>query len=92
MTVVPIKNREAIAELDRLRGSLLAGTATKFYAFTDMMVDDHFHEAIFRGGEWEITDLIAVLGSLQSMELAAALQELFDLGEAFDGDDPEFSG
>jgi len=90
VTVVPIKNREAIAELDRLREALLLGEATKFYAFTDVMVGDTFREAIFCGGEWEVTDLIAALGSLQSMELSSALEELFDLRAQVEGDDPDF--
>jgi len=87
---VPIKNREAIAELDRLREALMLGEATKFYAFSDVMVGDTFREAIFCGGEWELTELIAALGSLQSMELSAALDELFYLRDQVGGDDPDF--
>lgn len=87
---MPIKNREAIAELDRLREALMLGEATKFYAFSDVMVGDTFREAIFCGGEWELTELIAALGSLQSMELSAALDELFYLRDQVGGDDPDF--
>jgi hypothetical protein len=33
--VIPIKNAEAIVELERLREMLLSGEADRFYAFTD---------------------------------------------------------
>ena len=36
MNVVPIKNAQAIEQLERLREMLLSGEATKFYAFTDI--------------------------------------------------------
>lgn len=88
MKVVPIKNGEAIAELDRLREALLSGEATKFYAFTNAAVADNFQDAIFYGGGWDVTEIIAALGALQSMELAAALDELFDLRDEVEGDDP----
>lgn len=52
------------------------------------MVGDSFQDAIFYGGDWDVTEIIAALGSLQSMELAAALDELFDLRDEVEEDDP----
>ena len=79
--MVPIQNAEAVEELDRLREALLSGEATKFYAFSDAFSGDSFSEAVFCGGEWEITEIIGALGSLQSMELAYALDDLLEKHE-----------
>lgn len=81
MNVVPIKNAEAIEELDRLREMLLSGEATKFYAFTDV---EDIEEAVVYGGDWDMTDIIAALGALQSMEIKACLDALYGVSDEFD--------
>lgn len=84
MNVVPIKNAEAIEELDRLREMLLSGDATKFYAFTDI---EDIEEAVVYGGDWDMTDIIAALGALQSMEIKACLDALYVSSEEFEEED-----
>lgn len=84
MNVIPIKNAEAIEELDRLREMLLSGEATKFYAFTDV---EDIEEAVVYGGDWDMTDVIAALGALQSMEIKACLDALYDVSGEFDEED-----
>lgn len=83
MKVVPIKNGEAIEELEKLRHMLLSGEATKFYAFTDV---EDIEEAVVYGGDWDMSDVVAALGALQSMEVKACLDALFVLS---DGEDEE---
>lgn len=75
MNVVPIKNAEAIEQLDRLRDMLLSGEATKFYAFTDI---EDIEEAVVYGGDWDLSDVIAALGALQGLEIKACLDALFN--------------
>lgn len=75
MNVVPIKNAEAIEQLDRLRDMLLSGEATKFYAFTDV---EDIEEAVIYGGDWDLSDVIAALGALQGMEIKACLDALLN--------------
>lgn len=74
MNVVPIKNAQAIEQLDRLREMLLSGEATKFYAFTDI---EDMETAVVYGGDWNMPDVIAALGALQGMEIKACLDALF---------------
>jgi hypothetical protein len=74
MNVVPIKNAQAIEQLERLREMLLSGEATKFYAFTDI---EDMETAVVYGGEWNMPDVIAALGALQGMEIKACLDALF---------------
>ncbi len=76
MNVIPIKNAEAIEQLEALKDALLSGEATKFYAFTD---HEDIEYAVFYGGDWDMTDIIAALGTLQSMELKACMDALFEL-------------
>lgn len=84
MNVVPIKNAEAIEELDRLREMLLSGEATKFYAFTDL---EDIEEAVLYGGDWDMTDIIAALGALQSMEIKACLDALYVASDGLEEED-----
>jgi hypothetical protein len=84
MTVVPIKNAGAIEELDRLRDQLLSGEATKFYAFTDA---EDPEDAVVYGGDWDMTELVAVLGALQSMEIKSVLDTLFEATDEFEEED-----
>lgn len=81
MNVVPIKNAEAIEQLDRLREMLLSGEATKFYAFTDI---DEIETAVVYGGDWDLPDVIAALGALQGMEIKACLDALFNEADEVD--------
>jgi len=74
MNVVPIKNAQAIEQLERLREMLLSGEATKFYAFTDI---EDMETAVVYGGDWNMPDVIAALGALQGMEIKACLDALF---------------
>ena len=79
MKVVPIKNGEAIEELEKLRHMLLSGEATKFYAFTDV---EDIEEAVIYGGDWDMSDVVAALGTLQSWRLKRFLMRfLFSLME-----------
>ena len=70
MKVTPIKNAQAIAELDRLRAMLLSGEADRFYAFTDSVDPD---TAVVFGGDWDMVELVGALGALQTAELVQAL-------------------
>ncbi len=81
MNVVPIKNAEAIEQLDRLREMLLSGEATKFYAFTDI---DEIETAVVYGGDWDLPDVIAALGALQGLEIKACLDALFNEADEVD--------
>ena len=73
MNAVPIKNAQAIGQLERLREKLLSGEATKFYAFTDI---EDMETAVVYGGDWNMPDVIAALGALQGMEIKACLDAL----------------
>ena len=64
MNVVPIKNAQAIGQLERLREMLLSGEATKFYAFTDIEDIEDMETAVVYGGDWNMPDVIAALGAL----------------------------
>ena len=85
MTVVPIKNAQAIEQLERLREMLLSGEATKFYAFTDI---EDMETAVVYGGDWNMPDVIAALGALQGMEIKACLDALFFGSE--DGEEEDY--
>jgi hypothetical protein len=78
VNVVPIKNAEAIEQLDRLREMLLSGEATKFYAFTDVPDMD---SAVVYGGDWDLPEIIAALSAIQGMELKACLDSLFEMSD-----------
>lgn len=84
MTVVPIKNAQAIEQLEILREMLLSGEATKFYAFTDI---EDMETAVIYGGDWNMPDVIAALGALQGMEIKACLDALFFGAEDEDEED-----
>ena len=84
MTVVPIKNAQAIEQLEILREMLLSGEATKFYAFTDI---EDMETAVIYGGDWNMPDVIAALGALQGMEIKACLDALFLGAEDEDEED-----
>lgn len=82
--MTPIKNADAIAELDRLRDMLLSGETTKFYAFTDA-IDPH--TSVVFGGDWDMVEIVGALGALQTMELVQALQSLFEADDDWDEED-----
>jgi hypothetical protein len=84
MKVTPIKNAEAIAELDRLRNMLLSGEVDRFYAFTDAVDPD---AAVVFGGDWDMIELVGALGALQTAELVQALQSLFAADDEVDEED-----
>ena len=81
MNVVPIKNAQAIEQLEKLRDMLLSGEATKFYAFTDV---EDMETAVVYGGDWDMSDVIAALGALQGMEIKACLDALFGVTDEED--------
>lgn len=84
MNVVPIKNAQAIEQLEKLRDMLLSGEATKFYAFTDVA---DMETAVVYGGDWDLPDVIAALGALQGMEIKACLDALFGVVEEEEEED-----
>ena len=79
--MTPIKNAEAIVELDRLRDMLLSGEVDRFYAFTDAVDPD---TAVVFGGDWDMVELVGALGALQTAELVQALQSLFAADDEVD--------
>ena len=84
MKVIPIKNAEAIVELERLREMLLSGEADRFYAFTDAADPE---TAVIFGGDWDMVELVGALGALQTAELVEALQSLFATDDEDDEED-----
>tara|TARA_R100000406_G_C3001224_1_gene94691 strand:+ start:203 stop:469 length:267 start_codon:yes stop_codon:yes gene_type:complete len=84
VNVVPIKNAQAIEQLEKLRDMLLSGEATKFYAFTDVA---DMETAVVYGGDWDLPDVIAALGALQGMEIKACLDALFGVVEEEEEED-----
>lgn len=84
MNVIPIKNGEAIEQLERLRDMLLSGEATKFYAFTDISDVD---TAVVYGGDWDLPEVIAALSAIQGMEIKACLDSLFEMSDEMEEED-----
>lgn len=84
MNVIPIKNGEAIEQLERLRDMLLSGEATKFYAFTDISDVD---TAVVYGGDWDLPEVIAALSAIQGMEIKACLDSLFEMSDEIEEED-----
>lgn len=84
MNVIPIKNGEAIEQLEKLRDMLLSGEATKFYAFTDISDVD---TAVVYGGDWDLPEVIAALSAIQGMEIKACLDSLFEMSDEIEEED-----
>jgi len=84
VNVIPIKNGEAIEQLEKLRDMLLSGEATKFYAFTDISDVD---TAVVYGGDWDLPEVIAALSAIQGMEIKACLDSLFEMSDEIEEED-----
>ena len=84
MNVVPIKNAQAIEQLEKLRDMLLSGEATKFYAFTDI---SDMETAVVYGGDWDLPEVIGALSAIQGMEIKACLESLFEMSDEIDEED-----
>ena len=84
MNVIPIKNAQALEQLDKLRDMLLSGEATKFYAFTDI---SDMETAVVYGGDWDLPEVIGALSAIQGMELKTCLESLFEMSDEIEEED-----
>lgn len=85
-SVIPIRNRDALAAVERLRDLIISGDATAFYAISN--AEDPELCGVF-GGDWDVFDLVTTLGVVHQIEQGKAIKLAY-LAEDYEDDDIDF--